>query len=371
MVQKNSWNWQQKEWPHFTYDFAPIAALEAEFLQKAGESFGITKHLSASDKRDITLQMISNEALQTSEIEGEILDRESLQSSIKKHFGLKVPSTARHPAEEGIAEMMIDLFHHYDRPLSHEILWAWHAMLMKGRRDLRTIGGYRSHADPMQVVSGPTHDPIVHFEAPPSQDVQREMDGLIAWFNRTAPGGSAPLPALVRSSIAHLYFESIHPFEDGNGRIGRALVEKVLAQHVQHPTLIALSQVINDKRKAYYEALGAQSKHNQINGWLHYFTETILKAQQYTLDQLDFIIKKTKFFDRFKDHMNSRQHKAIVRMLNEGGKGFEGGLSAKKYRAITQASASTATRDLQELVEKKILIQTGTLKGARYWLALS
>lgn len=368
MAQKIIWNWQQKDWPYFTYDSDNLSELEAEFLKKVGESFGIAKHLSSSEKRDVTIQMISNEALKTSEIEGEILDRESLQSLIKHHFGLKMPSTANHSGENGIAEMMIDLYHYYEVPLTHEILWTWHAMLMNGRRDLRDIGCYRTHREPMQVVSGYIHNPTVHFEAPPSQDVKREMDGFIEWFNGTVPGGNTPLSALLRSSIAHLYFESIHPFEDGNGRIGRALVEKILAQHLNHPTLIALSQIINDNRKAYYDVLGVQSKHNYINEWLQYFSNIILKAQQYTIDQMDFIIKKTKFFDRFKDQINNRQHKVITRMMSEGIKGFEGGLSAKNYMAITQTSASTATRDLQELVEKKILIQTGAFKGTRYWL---
>lgn len=368
MAQRMVWNWQQKDWPHFTYDLTEISALEEELLKKAGESFGIVKHFSSSEKRDITIQMISNEALKTSEIEGEILDRESLQSSIKRHFGLKAPSTYNHPAENGIAEMVIDLYHHYEVPLTHEMLWAWHAMLMNGRRDLHDIGRYRTHKEPMQVISGYIHAPTIHFEAPPSHLVKREMDGFIEWFNSTGPSGETPLPALTRSSIAHLYFESIHPFEDGNGRIGRALVEKALAQHLKHPTLIALSQVINDKRKFYYNALETQNKHNHINGWLKYFSETILMAQQYTIDQMDFIIKKTKFFDKVKDQVNSRQHKVIARMMREGMKGFEGGLSAKKYMSITQASASTTTRDLQDLVEKKILTQTGSLKGARYQL---
>jgi Uncharacterized conserved protein len=258
MTRRITWNWQQKDWPHFTYDLVNISELEATFLKKAGESFGIAKHLTNTEKRDITIQLIGNEALKTSEIEGEILDRESLQSSIKQCLGLKAPSSSHHPAENGIAEMMIDLYHHYDVPLTHEILWTWHAMLMKGRRDLHDLGRYRTHRDPMQVVSGSIYNPTIHFEAPPSQDVKREMDDFIEWFNRTAPKGNSPLSALVRSSMAHLYFESIHPFEDGNGRIGRALVEKILAQHLNHPTLIALSQVINERRKAYYEALEAQ-----------------------------------------------------------------------------------------------------------------
>jgi Fic family protein len=371
MASKILWNWQQKDWPHFTYDLGNMTDLEATFLKKAGEAFGIVKHLSSRDKRDIAIQMLSNEALQTSEIEGEMLDRESLQSSIKKHFGLQITSRSQSLAENGIADMMMDLYHHYQAPLTHEILWTWHTMLMGGRHDLSNVGCYRTHTEPMQIVSGYIHKPIIHFEAPPSRDLKEEMDHFIEWFNKTAPEGDAPLSILLRCSIAHLYFESIHPFEDGNGRIGRALVEKILAQHLKYPTLIALSQTINNGRKAYYNALGEQSKSNHINKWINYFSNVILNAQKYTIDQLDFIIKKTKFFDKFSDQMNDRQHKVILRIMNEGIKGFEGGLSAKNYMAIAQTSASTATRDLQELVERKILVQTGTLKGTRYWLNMS
>lgn len=370
MTRKFQWNWQQKDWPNFTYDLEKISALEKEFIQKAGEAFGIIKHFSRTDKQDVTIQLISNEAFRTSEIEGEILDRESLQSSIKRHFGLKAPLTHNKPAEEGIAEMINDLYLHFEDPLTHETLWTWHTMLMSGRRDLHQIGIYRKNGDPMQVISGSIHHPTIHFEAPPADDVRKEMDHFINWFNKTSPEGKMPLPALTRSSIAHLYFESIHPFEDGNGRIGRALVEKILAQNIKHPTLIALSQIIHDNRKAYYDALEHQNKHNQVDYWLQYFSKTILKAQEYTINQMDFIIRKTKFFDKFKNQMNTRQHKVLVRMMREGINGFKGGLSAKNYMTITQTSASTATRDLQDLVEKKIFLQTGTRKSTRYWLNL-
>ena len=370
MTYKNHWNWQQQDWPNFTYDSATIAAMEQDFLQQSGLSFGVSKHITSAEKNDLVINLISNEALKTSEIEGEILDRESLQSSIKKHFGLKVPPTHNHPAENGIAEMMIDLYNHYDAPLTHEILWSWHEMLMSGRRDLQDIGRYRTHDDPMQVVSGYHHKPTVHFEAPPSKDMRAEMEIFIQWFNNTAPTGKTPLSPLVRSGIVHLYFVSIHPFEDGNGRIGRALIEKVLAQHLKQPSLIALSQIINDKKKDYYQALEQQNKHNEITLWLNYFAKMVLDAQKYTIDQMEFIIKKTKFFDQFIDQMNERQHKVIVRMMREGIKGFDGGLSAKNYIAIANTSASTATRDLQDLVEKKIFIQTGTRKSTRYWLSI-
>jgi len=318
MTHKNHWNWQQQDWPNFTYASATIATMEQNFLQQSGLSFGISKHIASAEKSDLIISLISNEALKTSEIEGEILDRESLQSSIKKYFGLKVPRSHNHPAENGVAEMMIDLYKQYDAPLTHEILWTWHEMLMNGRRDLQNIGCYRTHADPMQVVSGYHHKPTVHFEAPPSKDMMAEMVHYIQWFNDSAPNGKTPLPPLVRSAIAHLYFVSIHPFEDGNGRIGRALIEKVLAQHLKQPTLIALSQIINDKRKAYYQALEKQNKHNEITEWLNYFANMVLDAQKYTIDQMEFIIKKTKFFDKFKKQMNERQLKVITRMMRAG-----------------------------------------------------
>ncbi len=278
--------------------------------------------------------------------------------------------THNHPAESGIAEMMIDLYHHYDDPLTHQALYAWHDMLMNGRRDLQDIGYYRTHNEPMQIVSGSYHKQIIHFEAPPSKDIITEMEGFISWFNQSAPKGKTPLSPLIRSGIAHLYFVSIHPFEEGNGRIGRALIEKVLAQQLKQPTLIGISQVINDKKKLYYQALENQNKHNELSTWLDYFAEMVLEAQQYTIDQIEFIIKKTKFFDQFKEQMNERQHKVIIRIMREGLKGFEGGLSAKNYTVIANTSASTATRDLNDLVKKKILIQTGSRKSTRYWLSI-
>ena len=370
MPYKNHWNWQKEDWPHFTYEASAIAEMEQSFLQQSGQSFGISKHISFEEKNHLIISLISNEALKTSEIEGEMLDRDSLQSSIKKHFGLKVPAIPNHPAENGIAEMMMDLYNHYDAPLTHKILKSWHEMLMNGRRDIHEIGRYRTHEDPMQFVSGYHHKPTVHFEAPHSKDIMKEMEGFIQWFNESSPKGKKPLPPLTKSCIAHLYFVSIHPFEDGNGRIGRAIVEKVLAQYLSQPSLIALSQIINDNKKAYYQALEKQNKHNELTSWLVYFAETILEAQQFTIDQMEFIINKTKFFDEFKDQMNGRQFKVIKRMMQEGIKGFAGGLSAKNYISISGTSASTATRDLQDLVDKKMLTQTGTRKSTRYWLTI-
>ncbi|MEN8237083.1 MAG: Fic family protein [Pseudomonadota bacterium] len=368
MTKKTIWNWQQDDWPNFQYDTKQLIDFENKFLRQSGVVSGLYKHISAADQKSITVKLICNEAIKTSEIEGEFLDRASLQSSIKRYFGLAAPLSRNHPAENGIAEMMTDLYYHYKLPLTHEVLWKWHAMLMSGRRDLHDIGRYRTHIESMQIISGAIHNPKVHFEAPPSKQVMSEMDAFINWFNTTAPNGEKPLPPLIRAGIAHLYFVSIHPFEDGNGRIGRTIVEKIMAQYLQQPTLIAISQAISSNKKAYYSALEIQNKSNKITDFLIYFSKTILLAQEYTIAGIEFIIKKTKFFDQFANKMNPRQHKVIFRMLREGPKGFTGGLSADNYTKIAKTSPSTATRDLKDLVEKQILRKTGKLKATRYWL---
>ncbi len=365
---KKTWNWEQEGWPNFAYKQSALEQRERVFLSQSGLSLGISKYISKQEKKEVTIQLLSNEAFKTSLIEGELLDRESLQSSIKRHFGYKTIISRNHPKESGITEMMMDLYHNHSTPLTHETLCQWHDMIMNGRRDIENIGQYRTHVEPMQIVSGHIGKTKVHFEAPPSSRVEEEMNHFIMWFNESASAGKSPLPSLIRAGIAHLYFVSIHPFEDGNGRIGRALVEKVLAQSLGRPTLIALSQVIQDNKKAYYMALEEQSTHNDIDEWLDYFSSIILEAQEYAINEIEFLVKKAKFYDRYKDQLNQRQQKVIARIFVHGSKGFAGGLSAKNYISITRTSPSTATRDLQYLVKKKIFTQTGRLKSTRYWL---
>jgi len=365
------WNWQKDDWPRFTYDNSKIEKLERDYSKQSGFSLGIARHLSNEDQNDLIVELVSNEALKTSEIEGEYLDRESLQSSIRREFGLgMINHFNAKPAEAGIAEMMKDIFTNYDSPLTKKTLCSWHKMLMSGSKNIE-IGKYRTHREAMQVVSGRYDKPKVHFEAPPSADVPKEMKQFIEWFNKCAPDGKEPLTPLVRAGIAHIYFVSIHPFEDGNGRIGRGIVEKSLSQNMGRPTLIALSSSINDKRRDYYEKLAAQSTGNDITKWLIYFGQTIIDAQNQTINLVDFIITKAKFYDTHNENLNPRQLKVINRILAEGPKGFVGGFSAKNYRAITKSPAATATRDLQDLVSKGIFSKTGQLKSTRYTLDLS
>lgn len=371
MPDTRTWNWQQKDWPEFRYDSAELHALEAGFLQQSGVFSGAIRHVSDDDREQLRVELISNEALHTSEIEGEMLDRESLQSSIRRNFGLATDNRKTPPAEQGIAQMMVELCCKFDSPLSDHLLFRWHKMLMNGRRDLKNIGRYRTGTHPMQVVSGPLHAPKVHFEAPPSRSIPREVRRFMQWFARTAPSGKLPLPILTRAGIAHLYFVCIHPFEDGNGRIGRAIAEKAISEGLGHAALVALSQTINRGRKTYYAILERSNRDNEITDWLVYFARTVLDAQAQAQGLVDFIIAKTKFYDRLRGQFNERQAKAVARMMREGPDGFTGGLSAEKYIGITGTSRATATRDLQDLVEKGAFIQTGTLKSTRYHLNIA
>jgi Fic family protein len=363
-------NWQRPDWPHFTWDKTRLAKAEEQFLLEAGIFVGTVKHLGPEDRERLTVEAMSTEALTTSEIEGDILDRASVQSSIRRQLGLAADKRRVRPAERGIAEMMVDLYRGFAEPLSDEVLFAWHNMLVQERRDLRDVGRYRTDEEAMQVVSGATYAPRVHFEAPPASAVPREMRDFVNWFSRTAPGGSAPLPSLTRAGIAHLYFVSIHPFEDGNGRIGRAIAEKALAQGLRQPTLIALATTILAKRKGYYEALEAANKDNEITRWLRWFAATATEAQRRTVERAEFFIDKTRLLDRLRGQLNDRQERALLRMLREGPEGFKGGLSAGNYVSITGASRATTTRDLADMVAKGALVRVGELRHARYHIAI-
>jgi Fic family protein len=225
------WNWQLSRWPEFTWDRQGLDKAEALFLTGGGVLLGSVRHLEDDEKASLTIDAVSAEAVTTSEIEGDILDRASVQSSIRRQLGFGDDLRRVGDAENGIAEMMVTLYRSYAEPLSDDMLFGWHRMLTSGRRDLRDVGRYRRHDDPMQVVSGPVHAPTIRFEAPPSARMQDGMSRFIDWFNGTAPGRPGALPALTRAGLAHLRFVSIHPFEDGNGRIARALAEKGCLRH--------------------------------------------------------------------------------------------------------------------------------------------
>ena len=346
------YNWEQKDWPNFTYRLENVEDELFLFAEKVGKATGILNALPENTRLEAIIDMMVSEAIKTSEIEGEYLSRKDVFSSIRKNLGLvNSPEYIQDKKAEGIGILMIDVRNTYKDELTDEKLFAWHAMLLPDSKGIE-VGKYRTHEEPMVIVSGAMGKQKVHYEAPPSKRVPQEMELFIKWFNETGPGGVKEIKkAPVRSAIAHLYFESIHPFEDGNGRIGRAIAEKALAQGTGRPVLMSLSQTIEANKKAYYEALEKSQASNEITGWINYFVKTILVAQNEAEAQIDFTLKKVQFFDRFKDKLSERQMKVVKRMLEEGPEGFQGGMNASKYVSIAKVSKATATRDLQELLE--------------------
>lgn len=358
------YNWQQKEWPNFNFSLERVENELLIFSEKLGRVSGLLEGLTEASKQDVIVDIILAEAIKTSEIEGEYPSRKDVLSSIRKNLGLY--QTVEHIADKsaaGLGELMIDVRTTFKESLTEEKLFAWHTMLLGQHKGIE-VGRWRTHAEPMQVISGALGKTRVHYEAPPSSRVPKEMRDFISWFNESGPGGKKEVKkAPVRSAIAHLYFETIHPFEDGNGRIGRAIAEKALSQTIGRPVVLSLSSTIEAKKKLYYDSLETAQRSLDITPWLEYFVSVCLDAQLEAEVQIDFTLKKAKFFDRFKDQLNERQATVIKRMLEEGIKGFEGGMNARKYTGITKTSKATATRDMQELLEMGAFVLAGKAGG--------
>jgi Fic family protein len=358
------YNWQQKDWPNFQFALQRIENELLLFAEKTGKVTGILSALPQQTQTEAIIDTMVAEAIKTSEIEGEYLSRKDVMFSIRKNLGLVTgPEYITDKKAAGIGELMIDVRHSYNEILSKEKVFSWHQMLMKGTKGIQ-VGAWRTHSEPMQVVSGALERQTVHYEAPPSDRVPAEMDQFITWFNDTAPGGTKAIKkAPVRSAIAHLYFETIHPFEDGNGRIGRAIAEKALSQGMGQPTLLSLSTAIEKKKSDYYAALQQAQSGNEITEWIDYFVRTILAAQTDAEMLINFTLKKTQYFDRWKETLSERQTKVIRIMLEEGPNGFQGGMNASKYTSVTKVSKATATRDLQDLLALGAITLLGEAGG--------
>jgi Fic family protein len=350
------WNWQLADWPLFKYDARKILEQERQFFLFVGEAFAFLKDISRDEYTQFITEILTQEGSESSKIEGVLLNRESLRSSIKKHFGLKASKSG--DKETAMAEMLCHAYATLKKPLTHNMLWTWHSKLFQIRTQ-----DYRTHPEPMQIVSHKLHAPKIYFEAPPSSRIPAEMDCFIEWFNTKTVE-----PILARAAVAHVYFESLHPFEDGNGRIGRALIEKMLSQAAKNPLLISVSKILEKRKKEYYMALERCNRSLHIDPWVEFFAEVVLQAQKESLSLLDFLIQKSKLLTTLSGQLNPRQEKALLRMYKEGLNGFKGGLSAEKYIAITKASRATATRDLADLVQKGALVKVGELRHTRYFL---
>ncbi|CAG5067870.1 hypothetical protein DYBT9623_00597 [Dyadobacter sp. CECT 9623] len=363
------YNWQQSDWPDFIFDPSEMEDLLFAFAEATGAISGTLHAVSEQIKVDTLIDTMVFEAIKTSEIEGEFLSREDVASSIRNNLGInKKPELVKDKRAQGAAELMVAARNSYSEALTEEVLFEWHKMLLKDSKTVNT-GAWRKGNVPMQVVSGSIGKEKIHFEAPPSSQVKSEMTKFIKWFNDTAPGGKFEFKrAPVRSAIAHLYFESIHPFEDGNGRLGRVIAEKALSQTLRRPVMLSLSRKIEADKKRYYKSLETAQRSNNITNWVNYFVRIIFDAQIEAKKLLDFTLYKTQFFDRFKNDFNERQLKVIKKMLKDGPEEFEGGMSAKKYMSIAKTSKATATRDLQNLLETGALIPAGGGRSTSYYL---
>ena len=361
------WNWEQSDWPNFSYDERALEPLERDFLLHAGELMGVFRHVSPDDRDQIRIDLISEEAVKTSAIEGEYLDRASVQSSLREQFGLG-GGEARGiaPAERGIAEMMADVYLHYADPLSERTLFAWHRMVMAGERRIETVGRYREHTDADRFQSAVRAQGAFRGTA---IGTSQRRDGCV---HGVVQRNVAQRQISASSTDARWHraplFREHSPLRGWQWPHWPRSLRKGTCAEPGEPSLIALAYTIERHRKTYYRMLEISSRSNEISAWLVYFANTVLDAQRITLARVEFSVVKARFYERFRGQLNERQKKAIARMFREGIDGFKGGLSADNYIAITKASRATATRDLQDLVMKGALTRTGERRYTRYYL---
>jgi Fic family protein len=364
------YNWEYKNWTKFTYSLHGLETMFTSIHRTEGKYEGIISTLPKGLQASTIIDLMVEEAIKTSEIEGAFFSRKDVLSSIKKNLGVHSKAVIQNKDAEGISKVMVDVRKTFAKPLTQKKLCDWHKMLLPTANDI-VVGKWRTHTEPMQIVSGAMGKRKVHFEAPPSKRVPTEMKQFIEWFNNSAPSGNKPIHnAVVRAAVAHVYFESIHPFEDGNGRIGRALAEKVLSQGNGRPVLLSLSFAIEKNKKEYYKQLQKAQTKNEITAWVQYFVTTVLSALKYAEQQINFTLKKVAFWDKYKELLGTRQQKAIKRMLDEGINDFKGGLNATKYGSLNKVSKATATRDLQDLYSMGVLKVFGGGRSTSYALNL-
>jgi Fic family protein len=356
------YNWQHKNWPEFKFESASIDKELLRFMLKAGELKGILSALPKDISTETIVQIMVTEAIKTSEIEGEIINRIDVMSSIRKNLGLHISQEPKDKNAIGLSLLLIDVRNTYKQPLTESKILEWHKLLMGNNKTIHA-GQWRKGNAPMQVISGSASNPKIHYEAPPSKTISKEMKRFIEWYNTSEI--SSPI---IKAAVAHLYFESIHPFEDGNGRIGRAIAEKALSQGFDNPIMFSISKSIEENRSNYYKELQLAQQKLEITKWIEWFASIIIFAQDDAEKTIQFTIKKMKFFDKYDKILNDRQKKVINRILEEGVNGFKGGMNAKKYISITDTSKATATRDLQELAAMNVFVIKGLGRSTSYEL---
>lgn len=366
------WIWQRLGWPGFTWDVAVLAAPLREVTQLQGRLSGkadvATAHSGAETELDTLLQNI----IESSAIEGEHLNAASVRSSLAKRLGIKYAASSRGTAQtEGLADLMLDATKNYSEPLTAERLFQWHRYLFPATKEFRlhTVNaGILRGREPMQVVSGQVSKPVVHFEAPPRKGLEKQLAEFLAWFEQSRT--DAAWDPILRAGIAHLWFVTVHPFDDGNGRLARAITDLALAQ-AEHQAVrfYAMAASIMEKHADYYNILESTQKGDvDITPWLSWFLETLKDAMEKAAARIDHVLQKAKFWQQHsQDGLNAEQSKVLNKLLDAGPHGFEGGLSAAKYQSMAKVSKATATRHLSYLLEKKCLVKLdGGGRSTRY-----
>jgi len=374
MVDQLRWVWQQPDWPDWRWDAAGLSADLALARRAQGEALGRTQLLSPDLDVAAQAEILLAEGLATSAIEGEQLDVQALRRSIARRLGVTL-ETATPPAPagdavEGLLDVLQDATDNWQQDLTLERLNAWQAALFPtGRSGLHEIRmGQLRGPEPMRIVSGPLHRERVHFEAPPRKGLERELRRLIQWFN----GPSRQLDGVVRAGLAHLWFEVLHPYEDGNGRVGRALLDMALAQDAGSAMRVySVSAQLNGVRGDYYAALEIASRGSlDASAWLGFFVRQVQSAAKASEVTVGKVLDKARFWMMHGGtSMNDRQRKVVNRLLDCGRGGFEGGMTNSKYQRLTGASPATAQRDLADLARISVLTPLGAGRTARYEIA--
>ncbi len=366
------WIWQAPRWPQLTFDATRLAQPLALARQEAGLFFGKAAAVGLAERVALEREVWAQEAVATAAIEGEVIDLAAVRSSVARRLGLegKGPGVPRNV--EGLLDVMENAADGWEQALTRERLCAWQAALFPGGSILRDVlvGEYRSGATPMQIVSGPIGRETVHYEAVAGAAVRAEMHAFLEWFNR-AP----TLDGVLRAGLAHVWFESIHPFEDGNGRVGRAIVDLALAQDLRRSSrLLGISAALRRRRDAYHDALNAaQRGDGDVTAWLEWFLDVYVEACRSSSALIEEALARARFWAEHREvALNDSQRRVLNKMLDAGPGRFDGGLTARKYMAIANTSRVTASRHLADLLEKGLIVRAEGSGGrsTRYDLAL-
>jgi Fic family protein len=367
---RNQWIWELPGWPQFKWDSASLALpLSAARLVQT-EVIGKGKLLNPDMDLSAQLEVLTREGIATSAIEGTRFDANALRSSLARRLGLPTAGLPRpERSVEGLADVLLDATRHFHEPLTLEKLFAWQSALFPtGRAGIHEVrvGDFRGE-DPMRIVSGPIERQRIHYVAPPRDRLAQEMISFLRWYNEPPP----ELDRLLRAGLAHVWFELIHPFEDGNGRVGRALLDRALAlDESRSVRLYSVSARLMAVRDEYYGALERVSRGGlDVSSWLVWFLDQFAAAARESEHLLDRVMRKARFWiQHSQDALNDRQRKALNVMLDAGSDGFVGGMTNRKYAHLTKASPATAQRDLAELVTFRCLSLVGAGRSARYEL---